>query len=81
LVGVFEGAEEGVGCGGVVGSEGEGVLQIRDGGLWVAGGHLVEGAVDDPVEGGVGGCCVGRHEVSIDGEKDDRGLVRMNTDQ
>jgi hypothetical protein len=40
--GVFEGSEEGVGRGRVVGIECEGALQVGHGPLRIAGGHLVE---------------------------------------
>jgi hypothetical protein len=43
---------------------------------------VVEGAVDDPVECGVGFGCRGfDHRVSIEGEEDGRGLARVNADQ
>ena len=64
MVCVFEGAEQGVGCGGVVRLKREGVVEVGDRLGGRAGGHVVEGAV----EGGFGGGGrVGGHGMSIDG--------------
>jgi len=64
LAGVFEGADQGVGRGGVGWIESKCSLEVRDGLGGRAGGHGIEGAV----EVSVGGCVVA-HSVSIDVER------------